>query len=138
MTESFPEALSDTCMSFKLSSNADTGILMLDNELVGKVTEIYPTHKFSYPPHSSKAGEPGRVKTVVLENAQQKGCHFPWSKYKIVMWGKAIDKLSFSPGSSYRIINFKQVLRKKHPSSQEFYPYDIHFMKKTEISEVLG
>ena len=29
MTESFPEALSDTCMSFKLSSNADTGILML-------------------------------------------------------------------------------------------------------------
>ena len=130
------QATPEDCLSMTQTPiNSDFGSFTLDDELIGTVVEVYPTTAFNYAETSSRYGQQGKLKIILLENSQQNEPEFPWKHYKMLIWGDDINRFNFMPGSTYKITKFKQVLRKRRSSTNKsLYPFDIHAMKNTTFT----
>ena len=106
-------------------------------EITGHVTEIHPSKTFTYKQGSLKGVE-GSLKTLVLENMEQKASGAPWFKYRVIIWANVAEKFSFmTPGTVYKLSHFKQVLP-DYNRGKGFYSLDIHLLPKSKVEPYSG
>ena len=112
-------------------SEASDGII---DELVGMVVEILPTRSFTYK-KGSRTGKTGKIRTIVMENAEQKQRGATVYKYRVVIWSNVLNKFAFiSPGKTYRIDTFRQTYSYYGKYRKGFYDFDIHLLPKSNIT----